>query len=214
MEQQQYANGLKSKRKIATFSATPRRGPKPKWTMRHEALYKALVEMERPVTVDDLMAHKVAAQYVIRGRARIPTSFQDLKRELMYLVENNLATWAVDGEPEGGRIRVPTEPEVSYGRKNNEEAWVRSGFMFEAAPNVWEPYRINNILFRRTDTKPHGKSKVASLWAAIPATHHARMEDLELGSDIRETFPTARRLFEALMQLHQEKAVEVVPVGL
>lgn len=211
------AETLKVKRVVVRFAAQPKVGRHPKWwTERVGELYSALEEMGA-VTVEELLraSEKLRKLYAIRGLVRVPHSYQDVKRELCWLVDGGFATWSlVDAAPmKGATIRPPAEHEVAHGRRGGEEAWVKSGVMLESAEEAYRPYRLNNVIFFRGE-KPNGNSKVARLWACLPSTHHVRLEDVEVDDEVRSMFPTPGDVFDGLMDLHRRGCVEVRPIGL
>lgn len=207
-------NKQMAERRVVRFLAKQRRGPRPS-VARIASLHVGLRSLGRPVTVKELLVNSdLTPLYEIRGRMRVPTSYQDVVRELCWLVDEDLASWEVVGPPvaEGSWIRPPGEHEIAFGRRNNEDEWVMNGVMLtnEMVP---KPFRLNNLLFRRLDPRPHAGAAVAKLWDVLSGSHHQRLEDLDLGP-ARALYPTARDLFSGLLKLHQKGAVEIIPIGI
>ena len=207
---------MKLKRHLVRFQATRRRGPRGT-TERQERLHAALLRYGSS-TVSQIFERdaSVAALYRIHGRIRLPQSFQDAKRDLIRLARLKLASW----EPQTGArtseqtIRVPNEFETRAGRAAGAHDWVLDGFMVESPENSRWPFRVDNLVFQRTGARPAGRAAVAKLWPCVPATHAARLEDLEFDLAARESFPTPAAVFEGLLELYRRGCVEIWPLGI
>lgn len=182
------------------FSKKTKRGRKPlSFTPRRERVYALLGGI--PMLPEEVLTPQ---HYV--GNFPNPVAFSDAKKDLLWLVANGYAEMHLPHGYEGEKVRCPIEPEIGFFRKAQDESALRNGFMVDDRT----PYRLNNVLFRRTAKTPNGHAKkLLSIYDCLPDTHHVRLEHLRLTTEAEEAFPTPAGRFEALLNLHRAGSVEI-----